>query len=238
MLYLYKNFNKIKLPGNLFIQKFCGKLDENIFWFKYIPNVNGFIENEPVTCLFKLTSFFLFLIMETTTDKYLSHKNGLNSGIVVVVFLTPFEKTVIRPELFLPDLFFKKVLKILLILINLIKNILFLNLCVDDVGLCTLIKIFFNKHYYFFKNLYFINYFNTFNFFKISIKTFSKKLFQKNFFKKTFSVENFFKKKFLLFNVDLFKKFLLFDFLKVFIKSLFSIKFFTLFIDLPKNNFL
>ncbi len=80
-------------------------------------------------------------IIDTITDKYLSHSRGLHNTIVEAFFLTPFEKTVIPPELHLPALFFKKILKNLLTLVCFNRKVLFLNLCVDVIGLYVLIKI-------------------------------------------------------------------------------------------------
>lgn len=79
--------------------------------------------------------------MDTITDKYLSHNKGLHNVIVEAFFLIPFEKIVIPPELPLPALFFKKILKNLLTLVCFSRKILFLNLCVDVIGLYVLIKI-------------------------------------------------------------------------------------------------
>jgi hypothetical protein len=116
-------------------------VETNVFWFKNIPNTIGLIENDPDICLFRLTIFFLLRIIETTTDKYLSHVKGLNAEVIQFEVLEPFEKTVTLPELFRPELFLTKILKNLLILGYLIKKLLFLNLCVEVVGLYVLIKI-------------------------------------------------------------------------------------------------
>jgi hypothetical protein len=91
--------------------------------------------------LFRLTTFFLLRIIDTTTDKYLSHKNGLNTETMELLVRTPLEKTVILPELFRPELFLTKILKNLFILGYLIRKLLFLNLCVEVVGLYVVIKI-------------------------------------------------------------------------------------------------
>lgn len=61
-------------------------------------------------------------------------------------FLTPLENTVIQPVLFLPALFFKKILKNLFTLKNLNKNGVFLNLCDGVIGLFILVKILISKH--------------------------------------------------------------------------------------------
>lgn len=66
---------------------------------------------------------------------------GLSETKDVVFFFKPFEKTVIAPILFLPALFLLKNLKNFLIFLNFNKNVVFLNLCVDVVGLHTLVKI-------------------------------------------------------------------------------------------------
>ena len=141
ILNIGKNFNKTKLLGNLFTQKLLGRLDVNVFWFKKLPKINGFIENDPVKCLFMVISFFLFLCIATITDKYLSQTNGLIIGTVLIFFFIPLDKIVIRPELFLPALFFKKILKNFFFFRKFIKKLLFLNLWVDVVGLWVLVKI-------------------------------------------------------------------------------------------------
>lgn len=66
---------------------------------------------------------------------------GLIIGTICVFFTTPFDKIVIRPELFLPELFFKKILKNFLTLKYFIKKLLFLNRCDGVVGLWILIKM-------------------------------------------------------------------------------------------------
>lgn len=71
----------------------------------------------------------------------MSHTIGLNETTDVVFFFKPFEKTVIVPVLFLPALFLIKNLKIFLKFLNFNKNVVFLNLCVDVVGLHILVKI-------------------------------------------------------------------------------------------------
>jgi uncharacterized membrane protein len=103
-------------------------------------------ENEPVICLVIESSFFLFLITALTTDNCLSHKDGVVIAIVLYFFFKPLEKIVTRPKLFLPALFFKKILKNFFTLVNFNKNVVFLNRCVDVVALCTLVKILTNKH--------------------------------------------------------------------------------------------
>ena len=67
-------------------------------------------------------------------------------GIVIIFFFNPFEKTVTWPWLFRPALFLKKNLKKRFTFLNLIKNVLFVNLCVVVVGLCNLVKILINKY--------------------------------------------------------------------------------------------
>ena len=135
-------------------------------------------------CLFKINNFFLLRKIDTTTDKYLSHKRGLIIGIVVLFFLNPLEKTVIFPFEFLPELFMEGFLKNRINLANFIKNVLFLNLSVGVVGLCILVKILINKHCSCFYKLI-IQCTIELNFTKI----FPRRFFQEGFIKKKFSVE-------------------------------------------------
>jgi len=79
--------------------------------------------------------------MLTSTEIYLSQIVGLIQGTVLNLFFLPFENTVTHPWLFLPELFFKKILKIFFKLGDFIKKLVFLKRCVDVVGLCNLIKI-------------------------------------------------------------------------------------------------
>ena len=138
---MFKYFKKTKLPGSLLNQKFCGRLDENVFWPNCIPKIEGFMENELEICLLNISIFFLFRKKETIVDNLLSHKVGYLCGIELYFFFKPFEKTVIRPKLFLPALFFKKTLKNLFGLENFIKKVDFLNLCEGVTGLCIFVKI-------------------------------------------------------------------------------------------------
>jgi hypothetical protein len=70
----------------------------------------------------------LFLKIETTVDKFLSHRAGYIFGKIKLFFFKPFEKTVIRPKLFLPAKFLINTLKILFKFLNRSKYIDFLNL--------------------------------------------------------------------------------------------------------------
>lgn len=146
IVYLLKNFNKTKLPGNLFIQKFWGKFEEKTNWPINNPDTKGLTEKEPVLCLISDINLFLFLIILTDTDNFLSQTQGCKHGTEFCFFLNPLEYTVMRPVLFLPELFFKKVLNNLFIFKNLTRNSVFLNLWVWVIGLIVLVKILFNKH--------------------------------------------------------------------------------------------
>ena len=77
---LVRNFNNTKLPGRSFIQNFLGRLDENVDCPKNTPNINGFIENDPVICLLSVNSFFLTRNIDTVVNKYLSHILGCKRG--------------------------------------------------------------------------------------------------------------------------------------------------------------
>lgn len=82
ILNLDKNLSITKLPGSLFTQYFLGKLDVKVFCPIDIPDTKGFIENEPVMCLFNVSNFFLFLNIDVTTVKFLSHLDGQTSGVM------------------------------------------------------------------------------------------------------------------------------------------------------------
>ena len=111
-----------------------------------MPETKGLIENDPVMCLVIESNFFLFLTIALTTDKRLSHKDGVVIAIVLYFFFIPLENTVTQPKLFLPALFFKKILKNFFTLVYFNKNVVFLNRCVGVIALCTLVKILINKH--------------------------------------------------------------------------------------------
>jgi hypothetical protein len=101
-------------------------------------------------CLFKVSIFFLFRKKETTVANLLSQVFNCLNGIELYLFFNPLEKTVTHPRLFLPALFFKKILKNLFGLENFIKNVDFLNLCDGVVGLWVFVKILVNKTLIFF----------------------------------------------------------------------------------------
>jgi hypothetical protein len=92
--------------------------------------------------LLKVSSFFLLLIISVITEECLSHDSGLIKGMEPTHFLKPLESVVIRPELFLPELFLMNILKKFLILGNLSKNVLLLNLLEGVTGLWVIVKIF------------------------------------------------------------------------------------------------
>ena len=106
-----------------------------------MPKTQGFTEKEPEICLFKQSIFFLFLKKETAVINLLSQVINFLSGMELLFFFNPLEKTVIQPKLFLPALFFRKILKNLFGLKNFNKNVDFLNLCVGVVGLWIFVKI-------------------------------------------------------------------------------------------------
>jgi len=105
----------------LLAQKFCGKFEENTYWPTNIPEIKGLVENDPVMCLVTESNFFLFLNIALTTDKRLSHNDGVVTATVLHFFFDPLENMVTRPKLFLPALFLKNILKNFLILVNFSK---------------------------------------------------------------------------------------------------------------------
>ena len=83
----------------------------------------------------------MFRNKDTTDIKFLSHLARLLKGTVPILFLLPFDSTVIFPWLFRPELFFKKILKFLKSGFDFNKNNDFLNRNEDVNGLYCLIKI-------------------------------------------------------------------------------------------------
>lgn len=142
ILNLGKNFNKTTLPGSVFFQNFCGKFEEKFLSLIFEPKVEGLVDKDPEVCLHIMTHFFFLRKIATTTDRHLSQIVGLVTGVILTLSRRPLENTVMCPELFLPEAFFKKVLNRFDNFEDLTKKLLFLKRWEGDVGLCNLIKIY------------------------------------------------------------------------------------------------